>query len=70
MIGNKIDAQMEDCGEFITVNGVLHKIIKEHQYDDFGHTLDTATLEGYGEIYSDDEGATWTDSPRGGEEWC
>jgi|TARA_A100001037_G_scaffold182294_1_gene163296 hypothetical protein len=65
MIGNKIDAQMEDCGEFITVNGVLHKIIKEHQYDDFGKTLDTFTLMNFAgdviEIYSYDEGMTFVD---------
>ena len=65
MTGNKIDAQMEDCGEFITVNGVLHKIIKEHQYDDFGKTLDTFTLMNFAgdviEIYSYDEGMTFVD---------
>ena len=65
MIGNKIDAQMEDCGEFITVNGVLHKIIKEHQYDDFGKTLDTFTLMNFAgdviEVYSYDEGMTFVD---------
>ena len=38
-----------------------------HSWDDFGRTQETATLEGYGEIYSYDEAATWTD--RGGEDW-
>ena len=53
-----------------TVDGVSYKVTNIHGWDDYGHTLDTATLEGYGEIYSDDEGATWTDYPRGGEERC
>ncbi len=65
MIVKKIDAQMEECGEFITVDGVLHKIIKTHQFDDFGGTLDTFTLMNFNgdviELYSYDEGQTFTD---------
>ena len=65
MIVKKIDAQMEECGEFITVDGVLHKIIKTHQFDDFGGTLDTFTLMDFNgdviELYSYDEGQTFTD---------
>ena len=52
-----------------TVDGVSYKVTNIHSWDDFGYTQETATLEGYGEIYSDDEGATWTDYPRGGEDW-
>jgi hypothetical protein len=65
MIGKKIDAQMEECGEYITVDGVLHKIIKTHQFDDFGVTLDTFTLMNFAgdviEVYSYDEGMTFVD---------
>ena len=65
MIVKKIDAQMEECGEYITVDGVLHKIIKHHQFDDFGGTLDTFTLMNFNtdiiEIYSYDEGQTFID---------
>ena len=65
MIVKKIDAQMEACGEFITVDGVLHKIIKTHSFDDFGGTLDTFTLMNFNtdiiEIYSYDEGETFVD---------
>lgn len=65
MIFKKIDAQMEECGEFVTVDGVLHKIIKHHQFDDFGVTLDTFTLMNFNtdiiEVYSYDEGRTFTD---------
>ena len=65
MIVKKIDAQMEECGEFITVDGVLHKIIKTHQFDDFGVTLDTFTLMNFAgdviEVYSYDEGKTFVD---------
>jgi len=43
----------------------LHKIIKTHQFDDFGGTLDTFTLMNFNtdiiEIYSYDEGRTFTD---------
>ena len=50
-----------------TINGIAYKVTNIHSWDDFGYTLETATLEGYGDIYSYDEAATWTD--RGGEEW-
>jgi len=44
---------------------VLHKIIKHHQFDDFGGTLDTFTLMNFNtdiiEIYSYDEGQTFID---------
>ena len=50
---------MNRYGTIATVNGVDYKVTNIPGVDDFGHTLDTATLEGYGEIYSDDEGATW-----------
>ena len=65
MIVKKIDAQMEECGEYLTVDGVLHKIIKEHQFDDFGVTLDTFTLMNFAgdviEVYSYDECKTFVD---------
>ena len=60
------EIKMNLYGTIATVNGVDYKVTNIPGFDDFGHTLDTATLEGYGEIYSDDEGATWYD----GEEWC
>ena len=60
------EIKMNLYGTIATVNGVDYKVTNIHGFDDFGHTLDTATLEGYREIYSDDEGATWYD----GEEWC
>ena len=65
---NITEIEMNEYGTLATVNGVTYKVTNIHGYD-FGHTLETATLEGYGEIYSDDEGGTWTDYPRGGEEW-
>ena len=70
MIMNEVtEIEINLYGTIATVNGVEYKVTNIHGFDDFGHTLDTATLEGYGEIYSDAEGATWTDYPRGGEEW-
>ena len=66
-MNNTVKIEMNEYGTRATVDGVTYKVTNIHNFDDFGHTLDTATLEGYGEIYSDDEGATWTDSPRGGE---
>ena len=59
MIMNEVtEIEMNLYGTIATVNGVEYKVTNIHGFD-----------EGYGEIYSDDEGATWTDSPRGGEEW-
>ena len=69
MIMNEVNEIEMIDGNIATVNGVAYKVTNIHGWDDFGRTLDTATLEGYGEIYSDDEGATWTDYPRGGEDW-
>ena len=69
MIMNKVNEIEMIDGNIATVNGVTYKVTNIHGWDDFGRTLDTATLEGYGEIYSDDEGATWTDSIRVGEDW-
>ena len=66
-MNNVTEIEMNADFTIATVDGVDYKVTNIHNFDDFGHTLDTATLEGYGEIYSDDEGATWTDSPRGGE---
>ena len=68
-MNNVTEIEMIEYGTRATVNGVTYKVTNIHSYDDFGHTLETVTLEGYGNIYSDDEGSTWTDSPRGGEEW-
>ena len=55
------EIKMNLYGTIATVNGVDYKVTNIHGFDDFGHTRDTATLEGYGEIYSDDEGETWRD---------
>jgi len=68
-MNNVTEIKMNADFTIATVDGVDYKVTNIHGFDDFGHTLDTATLEGYGEVYSDDEGATWTDYPRGGEEW-
>jgi len=58
------NAQMEDDGKFITLNGILHSIINHHQYDDFGVCMDTYTIMNFAgdvkEIYSYDEGETFT----------
>ena len=68
MIMNKV-TEIEMNADFTaaTVDGVSYKVTNIHSWDDFGHTLETATLEGYGDMYSYDEAATWTD--RGGEDW-
>ena len=65
MISKKLNAQMEDDGKFIILDGVLHSIIKQHNFDDFGVELDTFTLMNYAgditEIYSYDGGETFVD---------
>ena len=64
MIIKTENAQMEDDGKFITLDGVLHSIIKQHSFDDFGVSMDTYTIMNYAgdvkEIYSYDEGETFT----------
>ncbi len=66
-MNNVTEIEMNADLTIATVNGVDYKVTDIHSWDDFGRTQETATLEGYGEIYSYDEAATWTD--RGGEDW-
>ena len=40
------EIKMNLYGTIATVNGVDYKVTNIHGFDDFGHTLDTATLEG------------------------
>ena len=67
MMKMKNEIEMNTDFTAATVDGVSYKVNNIHSWDDFGYTQETATLEGYGEIYSSDDGATWTD--RGGEDW-
>tara|TARA_Y100000310_G_scaffold137548_1_gene136476 strand:- start:1035 stop:1241 length:207 start_codon:yes stop_codon:yes gene_type:complete len=64
MIIKTENAQMEDDGKFITLDGILHSVIDYHHYDDFGASMDTYTIMNYAgdvkEIYSYDEGETFT----------
>ena len=50
--------------QFMTIDGVLHSIISQHSFDDFGATLDTYKVINYAgmirEIYSFDECETFT----------
>jgi|TARA_A100001391_G_scaffold178054_1_gene142334 hypothetical protein len=66
-MNNVTEIEMNADLTIATVDGVDYKVTDIHSWDDFGRTQETATLEGYGEIYSYDEAATWTD--RGGEDW-
>ena len=66
-MNNVTEIEMNADLTIATVDGVDYKVTDIHRWDDFGRTQETATLEGYGEIYSYDEAATWTD--RGGEDW-
>ena len=70
MNNDYVTSQIEMNADFTaaTVDGVVYKVTKIHSWDDCGYTQETAMLEGYGEIYSYDEGATWTDWD-GGEDW-
>ena len=57
-------AEMDETGEFITLDGVLWAITKTFHYDDFGVAIDTYTIMNFAgeekEIYSYDEGETFT----------
>jgi len=66
-MNNVTEIEMNADLTIATVDGEDYKVTDIHSWDDFGRTQETATLEGYGEIYSYDEAATWTD--RGGEDW-
>ena len=64
MITKQTQAELHDCGKFMTIDGVLHSIISHHSFDDFGATLDTFKVINYAgtirEIYSFDECETFT----------
>ena len=45
---------------WLNINGEIIRITNIHHFDDFGQTVDTLTLEGGQEVYSQDEGETFT----------
>ncbi len=45
---------------WLNINGEIIRITNIHHFDDFGQTLDTFTLEDGQEVYSLDEGETFT----------
>jgi hypothetical protein len=57
-------AELHECGKFMTIDGVLHSVINHHSFDDFGATLDTFRVINFAglirEIYSFDECETFT----------
>ena len=42
---------------WLNIDGDILRITNIHHFDDFGHTLETFTLEDGQEVYSYDEGA-------------
>lgn len=56
--------KLDEDNLFMTIDGVLHSVIKHHNFDDFGATLDTFRVINYAgdvrEIYSFDECETFT----------
>ena len=62
------DITLNDDNTF-TVYGKKLKITNTHCFDDFGKTLDTITLEDGTEVYSYDEGGSWTTHFYGGEDY-
>tara|TARA_Y100001951_G_C11249577_1_gene245496 strand:+ start:427 stop:636 length:210 start_codon:yes stop_codon:yes gene_type:complete len=45
---------------WLNINGKIIRITNIHHFDDFGQTIDTLTLEDGQEVYSLDEGETFT----------
>jgi hypothetical protein len=56
--------ELDENAKFMTINGVLHSVIKHHSFDDFGATVDTFTVMNFAgdikEVYSFDECETFT----------
>ena len=50
---------------WLHIGGEIHVITNIHSFDDFGHTLETFTLEDGQEVYSQDEGELTTELYEG-----
>ena len=53
----------KDDHGWLNIDGEICRITNIHHYDDFGHELDTLTVEtkdGEMDVYSQDEGSTFT----------
>ena len=58
------NAELDDNGKFMILDGVLWSVLNHHSFNDFGTTLDTFTIMNFAgdvkDIYSYDEGETFT----------
>ena len=64
MIMKNENAELDDNGKFMILDGVLWSVLNHHSFNDFGTTLDTFTIMNFAgdvkDIYSYDEGETFT----------
>jgi hypothetical protein len=58
-MNNVTEIEMNADLTIATVDGVDYKVTDIHSWDDFGRTQETATLEGYGEIYCGNVDRSW-----------